>query len=103
MSKKLKTQRCGPSSTQHHTGLPKGVPEQVSHFSGAWGWGVQSFPPPPPDVVGRGWGPVIQGNSSRPFLDVSLDVDTARKGKAKRSQGDKVRLSWLPRVHRVDR
>lgn len=37
------------------------------------------------------------------FADISLDVDTGRTGKVKRSHGDKVGLSWLPQDGRVDR
>lgn len=37
------------------------------------------------------------------FTDISLDVDTHRTGKVKRSHGDKVKLSWLPQGGRVDR
>lgn len=68
----------------------------------------------PPGSCGHSsLGPRAQGREDRtgsgsaaalpPFSDISLDVDTARRGKVKRSHGDKVKLCWLAHDGRAGR
>lgn len=103
-SEKVKSPRLGSLKTQSHRGGPPRhwvwSPEQGCPALLGLGQG-QSLPRP-----GRYGGTGDRGAQVTPphlFSDISLDADTGRTGKVKRSQADKVGLLELSQDGRVDR
>lgn len=104
MSEKVKSPRLGSLKSQSHRGGPPGhwawSPEQGCLVLLGLGEG-QSLPQP--GHYGETGDRGAQVTPPHLFSDISLDADTGRTGKVKRTQGDKVGLLQLSQDGRVNR